>query len=378
MISAPSLRQQLNGNKRRLILLLLVAVIFSCTISRNVSGYIPGAVVNDGNIPAKQNKDSVISKPGFKPVDTLDQVYPERKKNKYSIAYLLPFNLDNIDDPDEKQPSHITKATVDFYMGSTIALDKKYGFLPGKSAYDIRIFDTEGDENFIRNNILKELDKFRPDLIIGPFMPAEVKIISDYSLKNKIPLVCPVANINECLESNPYIIVEKPSLYSIVNSFCNFVKANYPTYRIILFGATKKDIDTDILLLRQNNDTSFLNKIHTVIVNENNWNDAQYDQYLSSGNNFFFIPVLDEFVVNSIISKLMTSNKSEDLLSCLHINGLSSIPPTSHSCFPCMLFFIAIITSITRIVQISHLFFHTGKNTVPSRQNIHYSDSERH
>lgn len=315
MISVPNLLQQLNGNRQKLVLLFLfVITILSCTGSRKSSGYIPGQGIPDNKPGVIKGKDSVEKKKQeVKITDTFDKVYPLIKKNSYKIAYILPFEFSSIYDEDENMPPNISRAAVEFYMGSIVAMENTTKVLPQNVKFVVKFLDTENSEQQIKRKILPALDLFKPDLIIGPFTAIAVRIVSKYALEKKISMVCPVSNVTECIMNNPYLITEKPSLYSQLAAFRNYTMSNFPDHKIILFGSNKKENDTSLFLLKRI-DSVFIKKISTVIINTQNWNSSAYSKFLGNGKYIFYIPLNNEFVVNSIVSSLVSSGKTEDLV----------------------------------------------------------------
>ena len=315
MTSVQNLLQLLNGNKQRLLLLFLcIFSILSCTGSKKSSGYVPGFGVTGDQPSVGTIKDSAVKKKNnIKINDTLDLIYPETKKALYKIAYLLPFELNNLNSTDENLPGNVSRAAVEFYMGSLVAMENTTALLAPDIKFELKFLDTENSDNQIKSNLIKELDIYQPDLIIGPFMPSEIKVVSAYSKKNKIPTVCPVSYVADCIKSNPYLVSEKPSLLTQLNSLRNFAQKNYPDYKIILFGSNKKENDSSLILLKKI-DSVFSHKTQAVVINENNWNSAPYSKFINNGKYLFYIPLANEFVVNSIVSSLMSAGKTDDLV----------------------------------------------------------------
>ena len=313
MTLVQNLRRRLSGNESYLVFIVLFFFcILSCTGSKKSVSLKPENAKSKVAIPEK--KDTIDNKiPIKEKIDTAAIIFPKEIKNNYRIAYLLPFKLNSLDDEEDKQPGGISRAAVEFYMGSLVALENTTGMLNSNTTYNARFFDTEKSDPYLKNITLKALDKFNPDLIIGPFFPSEIKIVSAYSLIKRTTTVCPLANVPECLKVNPYLIAEKPPQFKYIQSFVQYFKRNYTDGKIILFGSTKKENDTNLYLF--NKVDSILSKtVSTVVVNESNWGNTSYLNPLKSEKTFFYIPITNEFVVNSILSNLMKSDKNENLV----------------------------------------------------------------
>ncbi len=94
-----------------------------------------------------------------------------------------------------------SKIFSEFYSGVLLALDtlKKSGISVELAVYDI------SDKARSINKVMEDPSLKRAHLIIGPGMSAELPALSEFSRKNKIPLVFPLSNTNPEIFNNPYL-----------------------------------------------------------------------------------------------------------------------------------------------------------------------------
>ncbi|MBS2213236.1 LysM peptidoglycan-binding domain-containing protein [Carboxylicivirga mesophila] len=138
-------------------------------------------------------------------------------KPSIAVAVLLPFNFeatnainytfeevdgDTIQVENEKRKlSNRSKVFVEFYQGTLLALDalKKEGV-----NVDLFVYDTAPDSNKVKQ-ILNKPELRHADLIIGPAYSSNLKLVSDFSRVNNIPMVYPLSTSNSELENNPLL-----------------------------------------------------------------------------------------------------------------------------------------------------------------------------
>ena len=144
-------------------------------------------------------------------------------RGNIKVAFLIPFDYYEepmeIDSSDRKLLKELEKQAeekkklvkspkfLEFFEGSLLAVNKlkAEGFNVEVSYYDTRKSPTRVRE-------ILESDNFGgTDLIIGPFSPYNVEIVSEYSRKNGIPLVPPVYDNCSLTEKNPFLFQLNPS-----------------------------------------------------------------------------------------------------------------------------------------------------------------------
>ena len=158
--------------------------------------------------------------------DELDTRH-ENIRRTYRIAYLIPFDFREMEPLDtllkdiesetrrnriierylmeEKIPQSVH--FLEFFQGTLLAIDsmRQTGM-----RLDVRFFDTR--RSVVRTStILQEegLDDF--DLILGPFYPYNLELVSAFSRQHRIPLVTPFHNDLDLIRNNPYLFQLSPS-----------------------------------------------------------------------------------------------------------------------------------------------------------------------
>lgn len=112
------------------------------------------------------------------------------KDKEIKIALILPFNFQNLtDDANIDQKSfEFSNLAIDYYRGVKLAADslQKLGY-----TFDIKVFDTQSDTTLLKTIAL---DPFliRADFVIGPFQPAELKIVLKKNPLLKHKLISPI------------------------------------------------------------------------------------------------------------------------------------------------------------------------------------------
>lgn len=164
------------------------------------------------------------------------------------VALLLPFyaneiftsdTLSNIDTLSGqirvKQKIFKGRAALEMYEGTLLALDS---LKKTNHSVSLFVYDTEADSNKVRH-ILRDLDVIEPDLIIGPFAPENVRILSVYSFERKIPFVPPLVQDDSDLLSNPYLFKVIPSELIMYRKYIEYITST-PNQNFILI--TKKNL----------------------------------------------------------------------------------------------------------------------------------------
>ncbi len=134
-----------------------------------------------------------------------------------AVAVLLPFNVeatrdvnyttkevdgDTIQVENEKRKlSMRSKVFVEFYQGALLAMEalKEEGV-----NVDLFVYDTAPDSNKVKQ-ILAKPELRHADLIIGPAYSYNLKLVSDFSKSNNIPMVYPLSTSNSEMQNNPLL-----------------------------------------------------------------------------------------------------------------------------------------------------------------------------
>ncbi len=195
-------------------------------------------------IPLKKERVSEVPvKPITKPIDSVQGFSEIERKNKYSIAVLLPFNIKSngavisgiVD--ENTSLNNVSELALDFYMGLELALDslKKLGLVA-----DVHVFDTEASEETTR--ALLENDHVKnADIIIGPIFPKNIEIIGNWSRLNKKRIILPAAVATSTLKDNPYAYATVPSDITLIKGMAAFLAQNHWDDNLVIFQSNQKD-----------------------------------------------------------------------------------------------------------------------------------------
>jgi ABC-type branched-subunit amino acid transport system substrate-binding protein len=158
-----------------------------------------------------------------------------KKKEKYEIAVLLPFDLDS------KGKNSLKTVATEFYMGVELAVDslKNLGYNATVTVIDFPVDSVE---------IVAELKKAKYknlDLIFGPLLPQNVDIVSSWCKKNNVRMVCPSAVNTNVLNANPFVYAAVSSDITQQRILARYALREYTDYQIVLVNsgyAKDKDI----------------------------------------------------------------------------------------------------------------------------------------
>lgn len=174
----------------------------------------------------------VTSLPGLRKYQCDSIASLKRMRPAIKVALLLPFYADKslytdtisltdtLAGAEKVKPKRLKgRAAAEFYEGMLLALDslKKTGH-----SVSLFVYDTEADTNKVKT-ILKDLDIIEPDLIIGPFAPKNVEIVSLYSFERKIPYVPPLLYNDSNLIRNPFLFKVIPNDLILYNEYIKYL-----------------------------------------------------------------------------------------------------------------------------------------------------------
>lgn len=235
MTSAPNHHRLLNGNS--ILLSTLFIILFLLPACKTQKG--AGDDITDTSIDKVQEDTVIVLTP------TADSLLVEmdsfRVKDKYNIAYILPFYLDSLaqDSLNENPDFFYSNAEMatKFYLGSKLALDslEKLG-LNAK----IHVFDSENNLGKIVS--LKKsgtLDSM--DIIIGPVYNGNVRYLANWAKLNEKILVNPLSPTAGLSEDNPWFIQINPSITTHIENLFELVKDQFSKENLIVINRPIKN-----------------------------------------------------------------------------------------------------------------------------------------
>jgi hypothetical protein len=236
-------------------------------------------------------------------------------KLAYQVAILMPFMSKNFTPTNGKEiPIQSIKA-IEFYEGVLLALDSLKA--EGVNLF-VNVYDTERDTTVVQN-LLNQRELQEADLIIGPLLSNNLKIVAEFAKTNKKILVSPLNSRNNLTANNPYFIQVNPSfdVHSrlIIEQVHKIERDKYvirdPTQKNLLILALGKD-STRVASLQQSY-VNFKNdpnaKIQTLIPSSPTIDVNKIKPLLQRDKlNVIVMPTTDEgFIYNSLreIQKLV-------------------------------------------------------------------------
>jgi len=146
----------------------------------------------------------------------------------YRVAFFIPFDFQEPEPLDSliKDVRSVTRQNriieryrreqkipqaenfLEFFQGTLLAIDS---IRQSGMKLDVRFYDTRKSmiqtRSIIENEDMEELD-----LIIGPFYPFNLEIVSKFARKYRIPVVTPFYAEQDYVRGNPYLFQVSPSL----------------------------------------------------------------------------------------------------------------------------------------------------------------------
>jgi hypothetical protein len=188
-----------------------------------------------------QNKDlleKLISKFSLaKDEFALAEIPRSVKKNKYTVAIMLPFAVNNLQPNLNRKPNQFV---IDLYDGLMLGIDslRKTGI-----DIDVLVFDTERSEKTTAA-ILEYPQLKTVDLIIGPLYRDPIKLVNEFAFKNKINVLSPLSNDSEVIANNPFAFLFNPSYETLAKKAAQFISAQSLRRNacMIIAGDQKKDL----------------------------------------------------------------------------------------------------------------------------------------
>jgi len=135
------------------------------------------------------------------------------------VALLLPFSAKDypvfVDTLVEKMPVQISARSeqfISFYEGVLLAVDslKNQGY-----KVNLKVFDTERSAEKMYT-MVDEIDRFHPDLIIGPVYGSVYKALMDDLTNKNIPVIYPLSSRSEEFGVYPDFIQVNPSMKALL------------------------------------------------------------------------------------------------------------------------------------------------------------------
>ena len=216
------------------------------------------------------------------------------------VALLLPFSAKDypvfVDTLVEKMP-------VQFYEGVLLAVDslKNQGY-----KVNLKVFDTERSAEKMYT-MVDEIDRFHPDLIIGPVYGSVYKALMDDLTNKNIPVIYPLSSRSEEFGVYPDFIQVNPSMKALTVAMSDWLREEAEEANLVCLNLTGNEVShsdlEDIRLFKE-----YMHRIGSM--NFYDWNtsavplDGLRLQLLPDRENIIILPTTKEAEVSKILPVL--------------------------------------------------------------------------
>jgi LysM repeat protein/ABC-type branched-subunit amino acid transport system substrate-binding protein len=194
---------------------------------------------------AKADKDSSRRTivPAETRSETLNCTKLERKhsQSSYNVAVMLPFfsqvseRKSAVDNNEEPVSSNFLEFYEGILMASSMLKDSGISI-------NIYTYDTERNTDRVVS-MLKRPEMENMDLIIGPLLPENIRLASDFARKKHIPLISPLSARDEFVTNNPWVFQLNPSANVVNSQLAKYLTRGGKRNIIIFHSSDKRDIE---------------------------------------------------------------------------------------------------------------------------------------
>ncbi|MDC3340916.1 LysM peptidoglycan-binding domain-containing protein [Flavobacteriaceae bacterium] len=152
------------------------------------------------------------------------------------ITLMLPLQLDGFiqDSLDLNQQyiqsNRLLRIALDFYTGVLMAQDyaKAYGL-----EVSLDVLDTQAKKSVV-DSLLNVYDFSQSDMVIGPFLPANVIAVSEHLKRSDLPVVSPLSRPNGTVPDN--LVQTIPDAVSMRRGLMDYIKNNKRDRKMLFVG----------------------------------------------------------------------------------------------------------------------------------------------
>ena len=259
MISAPNLRLPSNGNKFFLGLVLFCGLFFGCSTTK--SSMPSGPTVLEPDVPAEEEdligevdtiQWTLLPASEYPPINSsLDMKMPALKrefKSSYEVALLIPFQTSG-----ENETSGLNYNKIrfsHFYSGVKMALSTNR---EDEIEVNITTYDTNRSvEDF--EKVLERMERFKPDIIVGPYQREFIRKIASFAKENRIPVISPWLSSTSITSDNLFYLQIRPNILEYYKNIVKHVNANHDRSRVWLIGRDKGQDENKLQAIQQLNE----------------------------------------------------------------------------------------------------------------------------
>ncbi len=248
-----------------------------------------------------------------------------RPGKMYHVVYLVPFDYSEMEPLDSllkdvksafrreriRRDYMLEKQTpkaipfLEFLEGSLLAVD---ALAETGLELDINVFDTK-KSMYTTRQILYRPELQNADLIIGPFYPFNLELVSEFSKKHRIPLVTPFHTGDSLLLDNPYLFQSNPSYKTELKRNAAFISRFYDSNLILVHDGDSTDMDRIEYYKEQLfSELEKYSALETVLFKEVIIQNGETEDLIHALNpdskNVIILPAYDEAFASQVTSRL--------------------------------------------------------------------------
>ena len=194
-----------------------------------------------------------------------------RAQDTCRVALMVPLYLEQVDQAFfEAEPSNKTLNTkpfsfLHFYEGFMIAADSVVS--SRGMNLDLKVYDVDNDVKKADSAIVDPW-LAQADMIVGPFYLKPFNVVKNFAGEHNIPIVNPITQRSEIVDSLPNVIKVKPSMESQLRPLDSLIKNYYHSNNVFIIRKDKYS------------DTTIVNRINEIA--EQNIDSCSYvdNQYI--------------------------------------------------------------------------------------------------
>lgn len=200
-----------------------------------IGSYLMKAIMRQPYIERDQRLLAELSDKVGVEVAVQEMDLPFVKKERYSIAAVLPFMFDSLGNPQSVIRNSII---FDMYMGM---LEAKEDLEQDSIFLDIFPYDTKKKLDKTQE-IIDDGHLANADVIVGPLYGGPNQVISNYSQEQKITMVNPLSSNEQIIGDNPYSFLFKPSYAAQGRAAAEYAKKTFTENKLAcIYYETKRD-----------------------------------------------------------------------------------------------------------------------------------------
>ncbi len=159
------------------------------------------------------------------------------RKDQYNVAVLLPFMFESIEQPGRiLQNSLVT----DMYQGMQLAAEDL-----NREGNKIALIPYDTKRNMETTASILQSEGFdKNDLVVGPLYSDPVKLVQDYTLKNKINMINPISSTSEIIGRNPFSFLFQPTTETMALALADLAIHEIDSNRNVMIFYEQNDKDS--------------------------------------------------------------------------------------------------------------------------------------